>query len=376
MNDTDKQRLLKLCHSVKDELIVFDDKTAYTTTANLTVITNLSEQIYDSKIAVSPTTLASIINTLPDGDIKVRSLGDFKFQFKSKGYSRTITTVDAENSIKIEHLPIKDDIIITNGKKFYECMTFAMQFAHKNITQITSCVHISASGKEISFIGTDGVIMALRVYQQDSAMDEMKLSLTLDQCQSICRILQDDSVKAVRIGTDQLGKIVVVSKFGKAVLAKPIHEFKDFRKFLTKAPVNSETRARSAISNSASVESDELKIALSSIISMFVKNEIPEANLIIDSKSVIIKAEAVTRGYDKFSATINAIATGSLSVKISPILLLKSISKFKETVNIYWNPDLVDQSNNRSPICISGKDLRMDQLIYFNPINTVPKEED
>lgn len=371
MNDTDRERLQKLCQTAQgDALLVFDEKTAYITTGVLTITTNISSPIYDSKVAITPSLLNSIINTMPEGEIKVRSLGDMKFKFRSGDYSRTVCMIDAESSVKIENSGISADTTLSNAKDIYDCIQSVMNFAHKNQSNVTSCVHVKISESDAVFVGTDGTIASIRAYKQKNPMQQMSFTMTVPQCQSVCRILSDDSVKAVRIVIDSTGKVVVGSKFGKVVLAKSTHEFKDFTSFLRQASVNAVTRKVSQDAFMVSVPVDEIKRALSSINSMFTKNEYPQANIKVSDGTLTMSSEVSTRGYDKFLASMKVENTGNLSVRISTVLLMKAITKIKENVNIYWSKSL---DPTKAPLCIMNS---QDALVYFAPISIAPKEED
>ena len=371
MNSADKKRLLYLCSICpKESLIIFDDNEAYANSQSHTSLVKLSGVTFQSKVGISPLTLQSIITMMPDGDIDVRHMDGLKFKFKSKGMQRILTAVDAEYSIRLFLDKITDPISIVNPEEFAKAIAFTTNFAHKDTASPFSSVHISIRDNYAVFFATDGTSMAYKKYVQKMPFeDEIDLLLPQQHIPSAIRTLTDDDAKIAYLKIDQSSRRMELStKNFSSVFAGSTDKFKDFLSLMDNEAAISSKREIKSDAKKIEVDNTELKQALNNIISMFVKNECPYVDVHIYKDRINLETETTTRGYDCFRASIPAKSNGEYSIRVSPTMFLKALSKVK-SASIYWR-----ENNNLkvNPFVVdNGSDM-----VFFAPTKMHPKDDE
>lgn len=369
MNTADKKRLLYLCSvCVKDSIIIFDENEAYTNTQSQTVSIKLSNN-FANKVAFSPTTLQSIITTMPDGDIEINSLKDFKFKFKSKNMQRLVTAIDADYAIRFFMEKESDSLTVMNPEEFAKSIAFVSSFAHKDGLIPFSSVYVRISGNIADFFATDGTSMAYRRYVQRMPFeDDINLVIPQAHLQSVIRVLADDGAKIAQINIDKNRRVEFSTENFSTIMAPSAYEFKNLLPIMDNEAALSSNREMKADAHKIDLDNAELKQSLSNIISMFVKNEFPYVDVHIYKNKMNLETETLARGYDCFKASIEAMATGEYAIRVSPTMFLKALSKVKNAT-IYWRNNMDIKVN---PFVLDNGT----EMVFFAPTATPPKEDE
>lgn len=369
MNSADKKRLLYLCSMCpNDNLVYFDEDIAFVNSNSQTMLTRLSEKIHQDKIGVSPTTLQSIITMLPKDDIVVSHPGEAKLKFKSGDMQRTIAITDASWVYRVDFDDDHDKIVIINPQEFAKAITFVSAFAKRDPLSLFSSVFVKISENTADIYATDGTSMAHRKYVQKIPFDEsVNLVLSHQHLQSIVRVLTDENAKLCKICIDKNKRLMFSSGTSEMIAATPNDEFRDFISMINHNAALTSDRETKPDTQSIEIDNAELKQALTNIVSMFVKDEFPFVDLHITKDQISLDSEVITRGYDCFRAVIPAKSTANYSVRVSPILFLKALSKIKNAT-IYWRSGAALEAN---PFVIDNTIER----VFFAPLSTAPKDD-
>jgi hypothetical protein len=371
MNSTDKHRLTMLCSAAGNGIyVVFNGRTAYTSRSNMSFMVNLSEALLgEEKCAMTPDTLRTIIKSMPD-TIVIKRLSGFKYKFSSCSVSRVLTMVDAEESQPMPFSNICDEITITNPLEFSKCISFTSPFASEK--DFLSSIFLETNGMSTDIIAMDGFSLAFKKYTQKLVSDEMKWLISKDHIQTVINFFSEDGVKAVKVERDTEGKIRITSEIGELVLLKCTHDYRDFKKNIDAVcPI----RTDGSLSENAAVvevDTEELKKALSHVISMYVRNEYPSVDILIEDNLMRVDTEVTARGYDCFRAEIPVEKkrdNDRYRIQTSPVIMLKALNRYKGKVRLIWTKDADPQKN---PICLSQTKTEM---VLFTPKSTVPKED-
>ena len=373
MNSTDKHRLIMLCSAAgKDMLAVFDGMTAFTNNVNMSLEVNLSSALFgEDKCAISPETLRNIIRSMPD-TISIKNVSGLKYKFSSGKVSRVLTAVSNEAACALTFSNVADEITITDPLEFSKCLSFVSPFAHtKDYSQLSS-IFLETKETYTDMIAMDGFSLAFKKYSQKLISDEMQWLISRDHIQMVTSFLGEDGVKAARVERDTEGKIKITSDIGVLILLRCVLDYRDFKKNINAmCPM----RTDGSLSDNASVveiDSEELKKALSHVISMYVRNEYPAVDILIEESIMRVETEVTVRGYDCFRADLPVDKKRDnerYKIQTSPVIMMKATGRYKGKVRVIWNNNIDPQKN---PICLSQTDS---DLVLFTPKSTVPKED-
>jgi DNA polymerase III sliding clamp (beta) subunit (PCNA family) len=278
--------------------------------------------------------------------------------------------VDAEESQPMPFSNICDEITITNPLEFSKCISFTSPFASEK--DFLSSIFLETNGMSTDIIAMDGFSLAFKKYTQKLVSDEMKWLISKDHIQTVINFFSEDGVKAVKVERDTEGKIRITSEIGELVLLKCTHDYRDFKKNIDAVcPI----RTDGSLSENAAVvevDTEELKKALSHVISMYVRNEYPSVDILIEDNLMRVDTEVTARGYDCFRAEIPVEKkrdNDRYRIQTSPVIMLKALNRYKGKVRLIWTKDADPQKN---PICLSQTKTEM---VLFTPKSTVPKED-